>query len=117
MLVATTLLLNLGGIVDLFGTGAIVVAAVLVLGAFAAGFALGPSPESRDELGLATAQRNIAAATVVATQAAGDADALVMVVVTSLVTLALLFPIASMLRKREARRAAASGATLVQKSV
>ena len=115
VLVAATLLLNLGGILGVFGTGAILAAAALVLGAFAAGFALGPNPESRDELGLASAQRNIAAATVVATQAVGDADVLVMVVVTSLVTLALLFPIASVLRRREARRAEALGARLVER--
>lgn len=114
VLVAATLLLNLERILDVFGTGAILAAVVLVLGAFAVGFALGPDPDSRDELGLATAQRNIAAATVVATQAIDNNDALVMVVVTSLVTLALLFPIASVLRKREARRAEASGARLVE---
>lgn len=115
VLVACTLLLNVGPILGIFGSGAIIAAVVLVLGAFAAGFALGPDPESRDELGLATAQRNIAAATVVATQAVGDADVLVMVVVTSMVTLALLFPIASLLRKREARRARAAGDRLVEK--
>ncbi len=117
VLVLATFALNVSGIIGIFGTGAILAALAVVLGAFAVGFALGPRPESRDELGLATAQRNIAAATVVATQALGDPDVVVMVVVTSLVTLAVLFPIASVLRKREARRAAAAGEHLVQRRV
>lgn len=51
-------------------------------------------------LALGTAQRNIAAATVVATQDFDDPRVLVMVVVASLVTWAVLFPVASLLRKR-----------------
>lgn len=51
-------------------------------------------------LGLGTAQRNIAAATVVATQSIGDPRTVVMVVIASLVGFAILFPIARLLRKR-----------------
>jgi BASS family bile acid:Na+ symporter len=58
-------------------------------------------------IALATAQRNIAAATVVATQSFEDSGVLVMVIVTSLVDLAILFPAARMLRQRAARRLAA----------
>lgn len=51
-------------------------------------------------LGFATVQRNIAAPMVVATQDfAGDRDVAAMVVVTSLVALAILFPTAFVLRK------------------
>ena len=49
-------------------------------------------------------QRNIAAATVVATQGFDDPDILIMVVVTSLVTMAVLFPTAKALRKRGEKR-------------
>jgi BASS family bile acid:Na+ symporter len=71
---------------------------------------------TREELGLGTAQRNIAAATVVATQSLGDPDTIVMVVVTSMVAMAILFPTAAALRKRveresEALRPSSSGTT------
>jgi BASS family bile acid:Na+ symporter len=49
-------------------------------------------------LGLGTAQRNIAAATVVVAQ--GDSSTLAMIVVTSLVGFAILFPTAWALEKR-----------------
>ena len=52
-------------------------------------------------MGLGTAQRNIAAA-MVATQDIGDSDVTVMVVVSSLVGLALLFPLAWALRGKRA---------------
>ena len=51
--------------------------------------------------GLGTAQRNIAAAMVVATQDLADPDVTVMVVVSSLVGLALLFPVAWALRAKK----------------
>ncbi|HEX5514508.1 MAG TPA: hypothetical protein VFY81_08955, partial [Gammaproteobacteria bacterium] len=50
--------------------------------------------------GLGTSQRNIAAATVVATQAVGHPDTITMVVVASLIGFGLLFPVAGMLRRR-----------------
>jgi bile acid:Na+ symporter, BASS family len=85
----------------LFGSGAILASALLILGAFGIGYVLGgPDTGNRGVLGLGTAQRNIAAATVVATQAIGDPNTLVMVVVTSLVAFAILFPTAWALEKR-----------------
>ena len=54
-------------------------------------------------LGLGTAQRNIAAAMVVATQGLDDRNTVVMVVVASLVELAVLFPIAWFLSRRGRR--------------
>lgn len=64
---------------------------------------LGPDRESQDELALATSQRNIAAVTVVATSSvsANSLDVLIMVVVSSLVGLAVLFPMAIWIRNRE----------------
>jgi predicted Na+-dependent transporter len=63
VLVVMTFLSNLRGILNLLGTGAIVAA-------FLIGYVLGGhDPEIRGALGLATGQRNISAATVVATQA------------------------------------------------
>ena len=64
-------------------------------GAFAAGYLLGGSdPAEGEVIALGTTQRNIAAATVVATQSFGDPRTLVMVVVMSIVSMAVLFPVA-----------------------
>jgi BASS family bile acid:Na+ symporter len=101
VLVVSTILTNLRPLLNVFGTGAIFAALLLIGGAFAIGYLLGiPSGGIRDELGLATAQRNIAAAMVVATQTTDNPDTVVMVVVTSVVGLAFLFTAARALRKR-----------------
>ena len=107
-LVVATFLLNFRGILNLFGTGAILGVFLVIAGAFLIGYALGgPDPEIRGVLGLGTGQRNISAATVIATQGFDDARILVMVVISSLVGLALLFPAARILRHRLARHTAA----------
>ncbi len=106
LLFVTTVLVNFGAILGVFGTGAILAALLVISGAFAIGYLLGGLDNgTRGVLGLTTAQRNIAAATVVATQSVGFADTLVMVVITSVVGMAILFPVASALRKRAARAA------------
>ena len=105
-LIVSTILLNIGGILGIFGTGALLASIILVTGAFLIGYALGsPDRDAQTVLGLGTGQRNVAAATVVATQAIGDPSTIVMVVVSSLVGLAILFPIASALRRHEQREA------------
>lgn len=105
VLFALTVLLNFREIIRLFGAGAILAAALAVAGAFVIGYALGSNRDRRIVLGFGTAQRNIAAAMVVARESFGDPDTLVMVVVTSVVTILLLFPAAWVLRRRHARRA------------
>ena len=73
---------------------------------FAIGYFLGgPDIRKREGVGLGTAQRNIAAATVVATQTFGEADTVVMVIVTSVASMCILFPVASALRRRAAKHA------------
>ena len=102
VLLVTTVLTNWGRLLSVFGTGAILAALLFIAGAFIIGYLLGMTGRgTREEMGLATAQRNIAAATVVATQSFGDPDTLVMVVVTSLVAMIILFPLAGALRKRQ----------------
>ena len=104
------ILTNFGRILNVFGTGAILAALLFIAGAFAIGYLLGMTGRgTREELGLATAQRNIAAATVVATQSFGDPDTLVMVVVTSLVAMVVLFPLARVLSKRQETQASTEG--------
>lgn len=103
-LVVSSVLVNLPGILDV--TMRAILAALLVIGgAFAVGYLLGgANAEARNVLGLGTGQRNIAAAMVVATQGFENPDTLLMVVVTSLVGLAILFPIATKLRQRGLER-------------
>ncbi len=104
VLLAATLLANLPEILAIFRTTAILAALIVIGGAFAIGYGLGGPPYSAKEvLGLATAQRNIGAATVVATQSVGHPDTLAMVVVSSLAAFAILFPVAWALRKRSSR--------------
>src|SRR5919206_4096654 len=113
VLLVTTILTNFGRILNVFGTGAILAALLFIAGAFMIGYLLGMTGRgTREELGLTTAQRNIAAATVVATQSFGNPDTLVMVVVTSLVTMIVLFPLAGALSKRQEKQ----GQTRIQRA-
>jgi predicted Na+-dependent transporter len=112
VLVAATVLANFKGVLNVFGTGAILAAILLVGGAFLIGYALGGhDPEKRGVLALATGQRNISAATVVAAQGFQDSGILVMVIISSLVGFALLFPAASVLRQMAAKRRFAHSGT------
>lgn len=95
MLVLTTVLRNLSGITGILRMSVILAALIVITGAFVIGYALGgPRECSREVLGLATAQRNISAATVVATQVVQNPDTITMVVFSSLMGFAVLFPIA-----------------------
>jgi predicted Na+-dependent transporter len=106
VLVGATFLVNFRAILSVFGTGAILAAFLVIASAFAVGYLLGGSdPGEREVIALGTAQRNIAAATVVATQSFGSPETLVMVVVTSIVSMAVLFPVARLMGKRKVRRA------------
>jgi bile acid:Na+ symporter, BASS family len=117
VLVATTVLTNFESLLSVFGTGAILAALLVIGGAFAAGYLLGGSdPAKRGVVALGTAQRNIAAATVVATQSFGDPRTLVMVVVTSIVSMAVLFPIARIMSRRRSSGMEARSAALSRKS-
>lgn len=110
VIVLATTLANIPTIIALFVEGAIVPALWVIAGAFVLGYLLGGQDRNaRVVLGLGTSQRNIAAATVMATQGFTDNDTVVMVIVTSLAGFALLFPVAGVLRKREPTPAARSG--------
>ncbi|MGC5054766.1 bile acid:sodium symporter family protein [Micromonospora sp. DT48] len=115
VLVVATTLANIPTIIELFVEGAIGPPLLMIAGAFVIGYLLGGKDRDvREVLGLGTAQRNISAATVMATQGFGN-SALVMVIVTSLAGFALLFPVAAVLRRRPTnaskRRAADAGTT------
>jgi predicted Na+-dependent transporter len=106
-LVLLTFALNLPIVVGV-GTMAIVAALLFIAGAFGIGWVLGGAfgAHLRDEMALGTAQRNFAAALVVATQAFDAPGVLVMAVLVSLVTMAVLFPTAKLLNRRAQRQSA-----------
>jgi BASS family bile acid:Na+ symporter len=109
VLVVVTFLLHVATVRGVFGTGAILASVLLLLGAFAIGWLLGGFGEHLDdEMAFGTAQRNYAAAMVVASQSFGDPGVLVMVVVVSLVSMAVLFPAAKLMGRHVARRSAAA---------
>lgn len=110
---AAGLWLNAGAIAGLFRQGAILAGLLLIVGAFVAGYGLGGGlgfrrQQAREVLGLGTAQRNIAAAMVVATESFDDPRITVMVIVTSLLALAVLFPSTFVMRRIRRRRRHAS---------
>jgi BASS family bile acid:Na+ symporter len=109
-LMALQTVLNIRSVIAVFGTGGIL-AGVLFLGVgFAVGWFLGGSTrENRSVLGLGTAQRNIAAALVVANQSFDDPNVGVMVVVIAIVGLLTLMPLARVLGRQLPRVVATPG--------
>ena len=99
LLVVLTIVSNWTSVTSVFGERVIIAAILFIAGSFIIGFSLGTADAHKNEIGLATAQRNIAAATVVATTSVDDSDIVVTVIVTSLATMALLFPLSSQLEK------------------
>jgi BASS family bile acid:Na+ symporter len=103
VMVLLSLFLNRGAVVELLGEGAIFVAALFVALSFVLGRLTGgfDKPE-RVVLGFGAAQRNFAAAIVVATEAFHEPRVLVMAVVVSVVSM-LLIPFSVFLGKRKTR--------------
>jgi BASS family bile acid:Na+ symporter len=100
---ATLLLLNWRTILATIGTGAILAALLFVAASFVFGYVFGSSASTRPVLALGTAQRNVAAAMVVASGSfAADPNVLVMVLVGSVLMMVLLMPGAGELGKRRA---------------
>lgn len=93
---------NFHELIRILKTRAVIAAVLLVLGAFVVGFLLSRR-ERRAVLGLGTAQRNVAAAMVLASQDFKDPDVLVMVTASVLAGLFVLFPIAWLLGRRTPR--------------
>src|SRR3954447_17479504 len=89
---------NLHELIAIVRTGAVIAGVLLILGAFVAGFLLSRH-ERRAVLSPGTAQRNIAAAMVLAARDFKDPDVLVMVTATTLAGLLVLFPIAWLLSR------------------
>jgi BASS family bile acid:Na+ symporter len=99
VVIASTFGANLNELLNILRTGAVITGFLLVLGAFAVGYLLSRR-ERRAVLGLGTAQRNVAAAMVLASQDFKDPDVLVMVTACTLAGLFVLFPIAWLLSRQ-----------------
>ena len=94
-------LLNVRSVMAVFGTGAILAGVLFLAVGFGVGWALGgAATETRSVLALGTAQRNIAAALVVANQSFDDPNVVVMVVVIAIVGLLTLMPQSRALGRR-----------------
>lgn len=100
VLVASVILSNLQAIMGI-GLRPLLAAICFTLGAFILGWLFGSRrPGTREVVALGTAQRNIAAATVVATQSfEGMRGVLIMVTANSVIGLLVLFPLAFALRR------------------
>jgi BASS family bile acid:Na+ symporter len=101
LLIGLLTVTNFDNMLSVFGTRGILAGILFLLFGFAIGYGLGgPARETRKVLGLGTAQRNIAAAIVVAGQNFSDPKVVVMVVVVAIVGLLLLMPLSRALSRR-----------------
>ncbi len=101
LLIALLVVVNFDKMRDVFGTRGILAAIIFVLLGYAVGHLLGgPALDTRRVLGLGTAQRNIAAALVVAGQNFSDPEVVLMVVVVAIVGLLILMPGSRALSRR-----------------
>lgn len=97
-LIALLTLANVKSVLAVFGTGGILAGLVFLATGYGLGWVLGgPGRDTRLVLGLGTAQRNIAAALVVASQSFEDPNVVVMVVVVAIVGLLVLMPLSRLL--------------------
>ena len=100
--VVLTTAAHFGSMLTILGSFGILAAAVFVAICFGIGWLLGgPGADTRGVLSLGTAQRNTAAALVVAGQNFSDAKVVVMITVVMIVSFAVLMPLARMLASRQ----------------
>jgi BASS family bile acid:Na+ symporter len=109
LLLVLMLALNVENVLALFGTGAIVATVLLIGIAALVGYLLGgPGAGTRPVLSLGTAQRNLSAAFITATDSfAARPNVLVYVAAAGLVGMFILFPTAAEFGRRAERRATA----------
>jgi len=113
---------NLGNVIDLLGTGAILAVILLLAVAMGAGYLLGgPDAPTQRTLAMASGQRNIAAAFVVATGSFADRpQVVVLLAAAGLIGMIVVMPVAGWLGKRTAKEkelAPGSGAEAVDAKV
>jgi BASS family bile acid:Na+ symporter len=92
---------NIDKVLQVFGTRGILAGILFITLGFGVGWLLGgPDADARRVMALATGQRNIAAALVVASESLGDPKVVVMVVVVAIVGLIILMPLSRALAYR-----------------
>jgi bile acid:Na+ symporter, BASS family len=92
---------NLDKVLQVFGTRGILAGLLFIAWGFGTGWLLGgPDADSRRVMALGTAQRNIAAALVVASQSFSDPKVVVMVIVVAIAGFIILMPLARALANR-----------------
>jgi len=107
LLILLLVVTNINSVLAVFGTRAILAGLIFIFLGYLVGWLLGgPGPDTRPVLGLGTAQRNIAAALVVASQSFTDPKVVVMVVIVAIVGLLILFPLSRSLAKKQPEEAA-----------
>jgi len=100
LLIILLLATNIQNVFSLFGTRGVLASILFIVAASGMGWIMGgPAPDTKGVLALGSAQRNIAAALVVAGQNFEDPRVVVMVVVVAIVGLLLLMPLARFLAK------------------
>jgi BASS family bile acid:Na+ symporter len=102
LMLVTVLVLEFSTIIGTIGTGGILAALIFLVGALAIGLLLGGKDGGmRPVMGLGTAQRNLAAAMLVAAQNfSDDANVLVMVMLVAILGLTLLMIVGGEMGKR-----------------
>src|SRR5262249_9514491 len=101
LLIGLLLVTNIKNVISLFGTRGILASIVFILGGAGIGWLLGGADfGTKGVLALGTAQRNIAAALVVAGENFDDPKVLVMIVVVAVIGLLILMPLARALGTR-----------------
>lgn len=94
--------LNVSNILSLIGSGGLLALLIFIFGSLVIGMVLGGrDPAVRSVMGLGTAQRNIAAAMVVAVKNFSGTDALTLILVASILLLLILLPTAKRLGGRD----------------
>lgn len=110
--VVLTTAAHFGSMLTILGSFGILTAVIFVAICFGVGWVLGgPGADTRGVLALGTAQRNTAAALVVAGQNFDDAKVVVMITVVMIVSFAALMPLARMLAVRQQQADGRQGAT------
>lgn len=95
LVLALILTLHFNGIISVIGSGAILAGAIFMVGAFLLGYFMGgPGSDTKRVLGLATGQRNIAAAMLVASRNFAEPMVIVMLLIVTLLGLFIQIPLA-----------------------
>ena len=105
LLIGLITVANIDKVMQVFGTRGILAGLLFIAFGFCVGWLLGgPRNDTRRVLALGTAQRNIAAALVVASQSFDDPKVVVMVIVVAILGLVTIIPFAHILAKQGLHR-------------